>query len=82
MNVAVFSTKPYDRRFFDAANGRHGHELTYLEARLSPESVALAAGFPVVCAFVNDRLDGQTLAVLAAHGTQLVALRCAETWPR
>ncbi|MBX3434153.1 MAG: 2-hydroxyacid dehydrogenase [Pirellulales bacterium] len=77
MNVAVFSTKPYDRRFFDVANARHGHELTYLEARLSPESVALAAGFPAVCAFVNDRLDAQALAVLAAHGTRLVALRCA-----
>jgi len=27
MNVAVFSTKSYDRMFLEAANAAHGHEL-------------------------------------------------------
>jgi len=30
MRVAVFSTKPYDRRFLDAANAAGRHELVYL----------------------------------------------------
>ena len=57
MKVAVFSTKPYDREFLDAANESHGHEFTYLTARLTPETVALANGFPAVCVFVLDNLN-------------------------
>jgi D-lactate dehydrogenase len=37
----------------------------------------LAAGHAVVCAFVNDRLNRETLEILKAGGTQLIALRCA-----
>jgi len=77
MRVAVFSTKPYDRRFFDAANRDGLHELDYFEARLDRTSAPLAAGYPAVCIFVNDRLDAETLADLADGGVRLVALRCA-----
>jgi len=76
MKVAVFSAKPYDRVFLEQANARR-HELTFLEARLSPETAILAAGFPTVCAFVNDSLDGGVLRTLAAGGTVHVALRSA-----
>lgn len=76
MQVAVFSTKNYDRAFLDAANS-DGHELVYHEAQLGPATVALAAGFPAVCAFVNDRVCAPTLTALHAGGTRLVALRCA-----
>jgi D-lactate dehydrogenase len=76
MKVAVFSAKTYDRAFFERANaGRH--ELTFFEARLSPETAILAAGFPTVCAFVNDRLDAEVLKSLARAGARHVALRSA-----
>ena len=77
MNIAVFSTKPYDRMFLEAANAAHGHELIYFEPRLTRETSALAAGFPAVCVFVNDQLDATVLAALARQGTRLIALRCA-----
>ncbi len=77
MRVAVFSTKAYDRRFLDQANQTHGHELVYLDPRLTAETAALAAGFRCVCAFVNDRLDAEVLQVLQANGTELIALRSA-----
>jgi D-lactate dehydrogenase len=77
MRVAVFSTKPYDRRSLEAHNGPHGHELTFVESRLGPETATLAHGFPGVCVFVNDIVDAATLETLAAGGTRLVALRCA-----
>ena len=76
MQVAVFSAKSYDRRFLDEAN-RGRHALTYLEARLGPETGRLAAGAQAVCVFVNDRLDEAVLAVLKEAGIRLVALRCA-----
>ncbi len=77
MRLAVFSTRPYDRQFLDEANADGRHELVYLEPRLDASTVALAAGAPAVCAFVNDRLDAPVLQALHAAGTRLVALRSA-----
>jgi D-lactate dehydrogenase len=77
MRVIVYSTKPYDREFLSAANAAHGHELTFVEARLTRETVALAAGFPGLCSFVNDAIDAPMAEALAAGGTRLLALRCA-----
>lgn len=75
MRVAVFSTKPYDRQFFDAANTAHGHELIYHEAQLKADSAAIAAGCQAVCVFVNDDVNQPALEILAASGVRLVALR-------
>ncbi|ADI14619.1 2-hydroxyacid dehydrogenase [Truepera radiovictrix] len=77
MDLAIFSTKPYDRRFFEAANAEHGHGLHFFEPRLTPETASLAAGFTGVCAFVNDVLSAPVLRELAAGGTKLIALRSA-----
>ena len=77
MRVAVFSTKPYDRQFLDAANEHYGHELVYFESALSEETAPLASGFWAVCAFVHDRVDRPVLEQLVGGGTSLVALRSA-----
>jgi len=77
MDVAIFSTKPYDRRFLDAANATAGHRLVYHEPRLAAETALLAQGAQAVCAFVNDELDQATLGTLARLGVRLVALRSA-----
>jgi D-lactate dehydrogenase len=77
VKIAVFSTKPYDRQFLDAANGGHGHALHYYESRLTRETTPVAAGYTAVCVFVNDVLDANVIGALAAQGTTLVALRCA-----
>ncbi|MDZ4783846.1 MAG: 2-hydroxyacid dehydrogenase [Planctomycetia bacterium] len=77
MRIAVFSTKPYDREFLTIANDAHLHELHFLEPRLNRETAPLAHGFPAVCAFVNDVLDAETLTVLQAGGTRVIALRSA-----
>jgi len=77
MKVAVFSSKPYDREFLSGANSSHQHDLVFFEPRLAPETLPLAAGFPAICVFVNDRLDAAALEYLAPLGLKLVALRCA-----
>jgi D-lactate dehydrogenase len=77
VRTAFFSTHPYDRLFFDEANGATGHELHYLEPRLTAATAALARDHAAVCAFVNDQLDRNVLGALAAGGTRLVALRSA-----
>lgn len=76
MRVAVFDTHRFDRAALESENlGRH--ELTFFETRLTPDTASLAGGFPVVCAFVNDRLDAAALDILARGGVRLVALRAA-----
>lgn len=77
MQFAVFSTKPYDRKFLAPAAEAAGHQPRFFEARLMMESVPLAQGFPAVCAFVNDSLAAPVLEALHARGTRLVAMRCA-----
>jgi D-lactate dehydrogenase len=77
MKTAIFSTKAYDRQALDEANKQFKHELIYHGESLHQATAAMAAGYPAVCAFVNDTLDGPTLSVLAEGGTRLMALRCA-----
>ena len=77
MRLALFSTNDYDRVYFDAANREFGHQIQYLEARLSAETAALADGVDAVCAFVNDDVDSEVVATLASHGVRLIACRSA-----
>lgn len=77
MRTVFFSTRKYERPYFDAANSAKSHDLAYLESRLSPESAILAKGYEAVCAFVNDDLSRPVLETLAAGGTRLLALRSA-----
>lgn len=76
MDVTVFSAKPYDRSFLDAAAAGQ-HRLRYVEAHLTPASAILAYGTAAVCAFVNDQVGAPSLEALHAIGIRLVALRSA-----
>jgi len=77
MEVVFFSTKAYDRAYFEGANEGMGHRLRFLEVPLNRDTAVTASGAPVVCAFVNDQLDGEILKILADAGSRLIALRCA-----
>lgn len=79
MDVAVFSTKAYDRRYLSAANeaGGNAHRFTFIDMPLSMQTAPFAASHRAVCAFVNDCLDESVLAALATAGIQMIALRCA-----
>ncbi len=79
MNVAIFSTKPYDVRFFEEVNEQQPtrHTLTFFEPHLTSKTAVLAKDFPAACVFVNDTLNAETLRLLADGGTRLIALRCA-----
>jgi D-lactate dehydrogenase len=77
MKVAIFSTKPYDRRFLENINLDYGHELHFLEPRLTEDTVSLADGFPGVCVFVNDKVNRTVIEHLARGGTRLIATRSA-----
>jgi len=78
VDVAVFSTKNHDRQSLTTAcRGDDRITLHFLEARLTPETAALAAGHDAVCVFVNDDLSAGVLRTLAASGVRFAALRSA-----
>lgn len=77
LRIGVFSTKRYDRTFLTNANVTHGHDLRFLEARLSEETMSLVERFDGVCVFVNDHVNHRVLEALHERGVRLVALRCA-----
>jgi D-lactate dehydrogenase len=75
MKIAFFSTKNYDKKFFNEANKNYGYNIDYLEARLSSGTVSLAEGYPVVCVFVHDELNREVLEKLRIIGVKVAALR-------
>jgi D-lactate dehydrogenase len=77
MKVAIFSTKEYDEQFLNSSNEKYGHNLQFFEFSLTPQSAALASDFSVVCVFVNDLINRETIEILAQGKTRLIALRCA-----
>lgn len=88
MRVAVFSSRPYDRRSLLAANEAAGspHNIDFLDGlgsegvtgpRLTPRTARLAADHDGVCAFTNDDLGRASLEALSATGCRAIALRCA-----
>jgi D-lactate dehydrogenase len=70
MRVAVFDTHSYDRQALETMNLRFEHALTFLEPRLTLHMARLAAGFPAICSFVNDRVDAAILRELHQGGTR------------
>ena len=77
MKITFFGTQPYDRDSFDRANAAFGFEFNYHRSHLNLNNVALAQDTDVVCIFVNDTADAETIDRLAAMGVKLIALRCA-----
>ena len=77
MKIAVFSTKPYDQEYFDLYMNSHDYEFTFFETPLNKNTANLTAGFYVACVFVNDKVDNETIKILADNGIGLIALRCA-----
>lgn len=78
MKIAFFSTKPYDKTFFNKYNETYGFELEFWETHLGPHVVnAIADGTEVVCVFVNDKLTAEVIDIMASKGVKIIALRCA-----
>jgi D-lactate dehydrogenase len=77
MKIAFFSTKSYDREYFDKNAGASAHTITYFEVGLNPQTAVLAEGAEAVCVFVNDVVDRETLEILASVRIKVISLRCA-----
>jgi D-lactate dehydrogenase len=77
LSQAALSRAALSQAAPDLAKGERVHSLTFLEARLGPDTAELGAQFEAVCVFVNDHLTRPVLERLRAGKTRLIALRCA-----
>jgi D-lactate dehydrogenase len=74
MRISIFDANPLERSFFEQANCQNAHELVFLAAPLTRDSVALAKNSLAVCALSGDRLDKDLLADLHALGVKTIVL--------
>jgi D-lactate dehydrogenase len=76
LKIALFDAKKYDIESFQSKNdGRY--RIDEIETSLSERTVPAAAGYKVICVFVNDKVDRPVVEALDSLGVELVALRCA-----
>ncbi|TCO08323.1 2-hydroxyacid dehydrogenase [Natronoflexus pectinivorans] len=75
--IALFSSKSYDKEYFERFKPQSEIEIRYFKSALNEDTTELAKGYDVVCVFVNDQINQTVLTYLKNHGTRLIALRCA-----
>ncbi|MCG8474473.1 MAG: 2-hydroxyacid dehydrogenase [Cytophagales bacterium] len=76
MKIAVFSTKAYDKEYFEKHN-QYQFDLSFYKVRLTEETVDFAKGYDAICTFVNDQVNAEVLEKLHSYDIKLVVLRCA-----
>ncbi|MCF8362037.1 MAG: 2-hydroxyacid dehydrogenase [Prolixibacteraceae bacterium] len=77
MKLALFSTKSYDKDYFERFKPSDKVEVRYFKTALNEDTTELAKGYDAVCVFVNDEINRRVLKHLKEQGTKVVALRCA-----
>jgi D-lactate dehydrogenase len=76
MNILVYSARRFERPFLDAAN-TPGHNIDYIETRLTIHTADLASGHEAVFIFVNDDASAAVLERLHERGVRYLLLRSA-----
>lgn len=77
MKIAFFSTKSYDREYFEEYLPKTKHKITYFDNGLDLNTISLATGFDAICVFVNDKIPKALIKKLHGIGIKVIALRCA-----
>lgn len=77
MKIAFYGTKPYDRIWFEPLAEGYGASITFLDARCTKDTLALAQGYDAICVFINDQIDGSMIDRLCEMNIQAILLRSA-----
>ena len=77
MRIAFFSTKPYDRIWFEPMAKDYGYEIYFIELPFSEETMFLAKGYDAACIFVNDHVNGKMIDYLYENKVKALLLRSA-----
>jgi D-lactate dehydrogenase len=74
MNTLIYSCKPFERSYLQAAN-KEGHKMDYTSEALSPATASLAKGFQSVCVFAGDDASAPVIRELHRQGVKYIAVR-------
>ena len=77
VNIAFYDAKTYDRDAFTEANRSFLYNIDFFDFHLNAKTAFSAKGYKVVCAFVNDVINGAVIKTLKECGVELIAMRCA-----
>lgn len=77
MRIAFFSTKPYDRIWFEPMGKDYGFDIHFIELPFTEETVFLVKGHDAVCIFVNDHVNKVMIDQLCDMGIKALLLRSA-----
>lgn len=77
INVAFFDTKQYDKASFEKYDNVSGIKIKFFETKLNEDTIRLAKGFDIICAFVNDVINKEVIDSMQKMGVSVLALRCA-----
>jgi D-lactate dehydrogenase len=75
MKVAFFSTKLYDKIYFEKYNTKH--KITFFDVQLNAATAHFAKDHSAICVFVHDAITAAVIDILAGLQIKLIALRCA-----
>ena len=77
MKIAFFSTKPYDKIWFEPMGKEYGFEIRFFEISFQEETISLARGFDAICIFVNDYVNARMIDQLHEMKVRAILLRSA-----
>ncbi|MEY8391179.1 2-hydroxyacid dehydrogenase [Lachnospiraceae bacterium 45-W7] len=77
MKIAFYTTKPYDRIWFEPMAEKYHMDILFLEAPCRPNTLDLASGCDAICVFINDQISAQMIDRLCDMKVKAILLRSA-----
>lgn len=77
MKIAFYSTKPYDRIWFEPLGKEYGYDIHFIEFPCTRETLFMAKGCDAICVFVNDHIDSDMIETLYDMHVKGILLRSA-----
>ena len=77
MKIAFYSTKPYDKIYFEPMSKDYDIDIHFFEVPCCEETILLTKGYDALCIFVNGYLNEKMVHQLAEFGVKVILLRCA-----
>lgn len=77
MKIAFYSTKPYDKIWFEPLGKEYGFDIHFIEAACNQETVFMARGYDAICIFVNDYVNADMIGQLYEMNVKAILLRSA-----
>jgi D-lactate dehydrogenase len=75
MKIAFYSTRQFEKPYFDDSIKSRPHSIVYLDQRLNEETIKLAAGCDVISVFPNDDCSIRVLEKMKAMNIRYLATR-------